>query len=137
MIVCTAIDCQLDLVTKFVDSQLPDKDQDLTAKRSEPIKSCIYIYIYKTGELGKGTPSYARLLLHPRTGDKAKLLGVRRGPEMILSHMAPSCLDMSSYRALWTHFRQTIICVCGSFPSTNPRFFLSYRFLCLGTLINC
>ena len=43
MIVCTTINCQLDLVTKFVDSQLPDKDQDLTAKRSEPIKSCIYI----------------------------------------------------------------------------------------------
>ena len=47
MIVCTATNCQLHLVTKFVDSQLPDKDQDLTAKRSEPIKSCIYnIYIY-------------------------------------------------------------------------------------------
>ena len=25
---------------------------------------------------------------------------------MILSHMAPSCLNMSSYRAIWTHFRQ-------------------------------
>ena len=49
MIVCTTIDCQLDLVTKFVDSQLPDKDQDLTAKRSEPIKSCIYPYILGGG----------------------------------------------------------------------------------------
>ena len=25
---------------------------------------------------------------------------------MILSHMAPSCRNMSSYRAIWTHFRQ-------------------------------
>ena len=24
---------------------------------------------------------------------------------MILSHMAPSSLNMSSYRAIWTHFR--------------------------------
>ena len=31
--------------------------------------------------------------------------GVRRGLEIILSHMAPSCLNMSSYRAIWTHFR--------------------------------
>ena len=23
---------------------------------------------------------------------------------MILSHMAPSCFNMSSYRAIWTHF---------------------------------
>ena len=25
---------------------------------------------------------------------------------MILSHRAPSSLDMSSYRAIWTHFKQ-------------------------------
>ena len=30
---------------------------------------------------------------------------VRRGLEMILSHRAPSSLNMSSYRAIWTHFR--------------------------------
>ena len=30
---------------------------------------------------------------------------VRRVWKMILSHMAPSCLNMSSYRAIWTHFR--------------------------------
>ena len=31
--------------------------------------------------------------------------GARRGFKMILSHMAPSCVNMSSYRAIWTHFR--------------------------------
>ena len=31
--------------------------------------------------------------------------GVRRGFKMILSHRAPSSLNMSSYRAIWTHFR--------------------------------
>ena len=30
---------------------------------------------------------------------------VRRGPEMIVSHRAPSSLNMSPYRAIWTHFR--------------------------------
>ena len=34
------------------------------------------------------------------------LFVVRRGFKMILSHMAPSSLNMSSYRAIWTHFRQ-------------------------------
>ena len=36
---------------------------------------------------------------------------VRRGLKMILSHRAPSSLNMSSYRAIWTHFRQKIIFV--------------------------
>ena len=31
--------------------------------------------------------------------------GVRRGSKMILSHRAPSSLNMSSYRAIWTYFR--------------------------------
>ena len=31
---------------------------------------------------------------------------VRRGPEMIVCHRAPSSLNMSPYRAIWTHFRQ-------------------------------
>ena len=31
--------------------------------------------------------------------------GVRRGPDMIVSHRAPSSLNMSPYRAIWTHFR--------------------------------
>ena len=30
---------------------------------------------------------------------------VRRGPETVLSNSAPSSLNMSSYRAIWTHFR--------------------------------
>ena len=34
------------------------------------------------------------------------LLGVKGGLEMIVSHRAPSSLNMSSYRAIWTHFRQ-------------------------------
>ena len=33
------------------------------------------------------------------------LFGVRRGLKMIVSHRAPSSLNMSSYRAIWTHFR--------------------------------
>ena len=32
-------------------------------------------------------------------------LWVRKGPEMIGSHRAPSSLNMSSYRTIWTHFR--------------------------------
>ena len=35
--------------------------------------------------------------------------GVRRGPEMILSHRAPSSLNMSPYRAIWTHFKPIFI----------------------------
>ena len=34
---------------------------------------------------------------------------VRRDLEMILSHVAPSCLNMSSYRAIWTHVRPNLI----------------------------
>ena len=34
------------------------------------------------------------------------LFGVRRVLEMILSHRAPSNINMSSYRTIWTHFRQ-------------------------------
>ena len=33
------------------------------------------------------------------------VLGVGRALEMILVHMAPSSLNMSPYRAIWTHFR--------------------------------
>ena len=35
--------------------------------------------------------------------------GVRRGFKMILSHRAPCSLNMSSYRAIWTHFRPNFI----------------------------
>ena len=38
-------------------------------------------------------------------GAAGLFLGVRKGLKMILSHMAPSCLNMSSYRAMWSHFR--------------------------------
>ena len=34
---------------------------------------------------------------------------VRRGLKMILSHRAPSSLNKSSYRPIWTHFRQNSI----------------------------
>ena len=37
------------------------------------------------------------------------LLGVRRGFKMILSHRALTSLNMSSYRAIWTHFRRNFI----------------------------
>ena len=39
-------------------------------------------------------------------GHSMALFGVRRGFKMILSHRAPSSFNMSSYRAIWTHFRQ-------------------------------
>ena len=45
-------------------------------------------------------------------------MGVGSGLEMILSHMAQSCLDMTSYRAIWSHFRSNSIIfmskMCGS-----------------------
>ena len=44
-----------------------------------------------------------------RCGRSMALLGVRRGFKMILSHRAPSSLNMSSYRAIWTHFRPNFI----------------------------
>ena len=37
----------------------------------------------------------------------AGLLGVKKGLKIILSQWAPSCFDMSSYRAMWTHFSPT------------------------------
>ena len=33
------------------------------------------------------------------------IVGVRRDLKMILSHMASSCFNMSSYRTIWTHLR--------------------------------
>ena len=38
-------------------------------------------------------------------GISIALFWVRRGLKMIGSHRAPSSLNMSSYRAIWTHFR--------------------------------
>ena len=37
------------------------------------------------------------------------VLGVGKDLEMILSHVAPSCLDMSLYRATWTHFKRNSV----------------------------
>ena len=42
-------------------------------------------------------------------GHSMALLGVRRGFKMILSHIPLTSLNMSSYRAIWTHFRQNFI----------------------------
>ena len=42
-------------------------------------------------------------------GHSMAFFGVRRGFKMILSHRAPSSLNMSSYRAIWTHFRPNFI----------------------------
>ena len=50
------------------------------------------------------------------------LFGVRRGFEMILSQRAPSSLNMSSYRAIWTHFRQNFILV----QRKNTRYWSQY-----------
>ena len=49
---------------------------------------------------------------HPKkrlTLDCKSPLGVRRGLKMIVSQRAPSSLNMSSYRAIWTHFRPNFI----------------------------
>ena len=35
--------------------------------------------------------------------------GIRRGLKMIVSHRAPSSLNITPYRATWTHFRQNSI----------------------------
>ena len=46
---------------------------------------------------------------------------------MILSHMAPSCLNMSSHRAIWTHFKSSSM----MFEQIKkPKFiYLNFRFL--------
>ena len=62
-----------------------------------------------------------------------------RGFKMILSHMAPSCLDMSSYRAIWTRFRPNVIfCWPKNLRSwsKNPRSFLNCKSPHLAILIN-
>ena len=41
--------------------------------------------------------------------DFTTLLGIKRVLKMIVSHRAPSSLNMSSYRAIWTHFRLIFI----------------------------
>ena len=39
---------------------------------------------------------------------------------MILSHMAPSSFNMSSYRAIWTHFKQnSIIFHAATYPQVE------------------
>ena len=35
--------------------------------------------------------------------------GPKEGFKMILSHRAPSSFNMSAYRAIWTHFRQSSV----------------------------
>ena len=52
------------------------------------------------------------------------LFGVRKGLEMILSNIALPCLNMSSYRAIWTHFGQKIMLLPRCPLSENPRCFL-------------
>ena len=63
--------------------------------------------------------------------------GVRRGFKMILSHRARSSLNMSSYRAIWTHFGPNSI-FCSRCDRTKKirDFFLNCRYPHLATLIN-
>ena len=42
---------------------------------------------------------------------------VRRGPEMIGSHRAPSSLNITPYRAIWTHFKQNSMSFTNSISS--------------------
>ena len=45
-------------------------------------------------------------------GHSMALFGVRRGFKMLLSHIPLTSLNMSSYQAIWTHFRPNFIFVC-------------------------
>ena len=49
------------------------------------------------------------------------LFGVRRGFKMILSHRALPSFNMSSYRAIWTHFRQDFIFFEPKIPDPGPK----------------
>ena len=49
------------------------------------------------------------------------LFGVRKGFKMILSHRAPCSLNMSSYRAIWNHFRQNFIFVEPKISDPGPK----------------
>ena len=48
-------------------------------------------------------------------------LGVMGVLEMIVSHRAPSNLNMSSYRAIWTHFRQNFIFFEPNISDLDPK----------------
>ena len=52
------------------------------------------------------------------------LLGVRRGLKMILSQRAPSSLNMSPYRAIWSHFRPNYMIFGQTIPK---RTYLNFR----------
>ena len=79
----------------------------LLHERLESRHAETYIYIYITRSSG---PRFARpSLLLGHFWIFMALFGVRRGLKMILSHRARSSLNMSSYRAIWTHFRQNFI----------------------------
>ena len=54
-------------------------------------------------------------------GHSIALFGVRRGFKMILSHRAPSSLNMSSYRAIWTHFRPNFIFFAQKYQILVPK----------------
>ena len=68
-------------------------------------------------------------------GPSMGLLEARRGWKMIVKHMASSSLNMSSYRAIWTHFRSNFIIVSICPRSRNMTFFLNDKFLLLATLM--
>ena len=58
---------------------------------------------------------------------------------MILSQRAPSSLNMSSYRAVWTHFRLNFIFFQRKIPDLGPKildFFLKCRSSHPAILIN-
>ena len=56
-------------------------------------------------------PTLFFLIFLSMFGHSMALFGVRRGFKTILSHRAPSSLNMSSYRAIWTQFRPNFIFV--------------------------
>ena len=70
-------------------------------------------------------------------GPSMAFLGVRGVLEMIVSHRAPSSLNMSSYRAIWTHFRPNFIFVWPKhLDYQKSKLFLKSKSPHLASLIN-
>ena len=63
--------------------------------------------------------------------------GVRRGLKMIVSHRAPSSLNMSSYRAIWTHLKPNFIFFGKTISDQEKsKLFLKFKSPHLAILIN-
>ena len=79
----------------------------------------IHIYIYILEVQGRASRGLHIFLGH--FWIFIALLGVRRGLKMILSHRAPSSLNMSSYRTIWTKFKPNFIFVEQKYQILVPK----------------